>query len=186
MTQPAPMSVVLLPHDPAWAVRAATEAERWRAAFGPALIAVHHIGSTSIPGIEAKPIIDLVPVVDDLASFDRLAAGIEAHGYQAWGEYGIPGRRFCTWANPRDGRREVHAHVFAVGSPHIARHLAFRDFMRAHPDEARAYEALKQRCRDASPEDSRAYSEAKSSWIVAAEGRAMAWWNSGGAAAPAR
>lgn len=139
------------------------------------LLAVHHIGSTAIPGIEAKPIVDLMPVVTSITEFDGAAREVEALGYRVWGEYGIDGRRYCTLNNGADGRREIQLHVFARGSPHIARHLAFRDYMRSHPDEARAYENEKRRARDAHPHDSHAYSDAKSAWVRSAEKRAMAW-----------
>ncbi len=165
----------LVPHDPRWERRAEQEAERLRTALGPVLVCVHHIGSTAIPGIDAKPIVDIMPVVASLDEFDRLVRAIEAIGYRVWGESGIEGRRYCTVNGPIDGRREVQAHVFALGSPHIGRHMAFRDYMRAHAAEARAYEAEKHRCRGLHPHDSHAYSEAKAAWVRAAEQRAMAW-----------
>lgn len=165
-----------MPHDPRWATRASEEAARLRAALGANLLEVHHIGSTAIPGIEAKPIIDLMPVVQSLDLVDQSVEAISRIGYDFFGEYGIAGRRFCTWSNPADGRREVHVHIFASGSVHIARHLAFRDYMRQHPDEALAYEAEKRRCRDLHAGNSMAYSQAKSAWILGAEARAMKWY----------
>lgn len=170
-----PFQVLLAPPDPAWKRRAALEAERLRAALGPVLVVVHHIGSTANPGLEAKPIVDVMPVVVGLAEFDRLTPAVEALGYRAWGESGIQRRRYCTINHPASGLREVQAHVFAQGDPHIHRHLAFRDYMRAHAEEARAYEVEKRRCRDLHPTDSHAYSDAKSAWVRAAEQRALAW-----------
>lgn len=175
MTELRPFAVELAPHAAAWPDRARAESRRLHAALGENLLAVHHIGSTAIAGIDAKPIIDLMPVVHDLAAFDRAAPAIEALGYRVWGEYGIDGRRYCTINRTVDGRREVQAHVFAQGSPHIARHLAFRDYMNAHPDQARAYHDEKHRCRVLFPQDSHAYSDAKGAWIRAAEQRALAW-----------
>lgn len=166
----------LVPHNPRWAQRAEREAERLRLALGPALVGVHHIGSTAIPGIDAKPIVDLMPIVTSLDQFDRSSRVVERIGYRVWGESGIEGRRYCT-LSAADGRREVQVHVFAVGSRHIARHLAFRDYVRAHAEEARAYEAEKRRCRDVHPGDSHAYAEAKSAWVRAAETRAMEWFS---------
>lgn len=176
MSELRPFQVVLASPDPRWEERARIESERLRVAMGPVLIAVHHIGSTAIPGIEAKPIVDLVPVVVGLVAFDRRASVVEGLGYRVWGESGIEGRRYCTFNHAQDGRREVQLHVFAEGDPHIDRHLAFRDYMKMHVDEARAYEAEKRRCRDLHPDNSHAYSDAKSAWIRAAEQRAMAWW----------
>jgi len=180
MAELRPFRVVLAPPDPAWERRAALEGERLRGVLGAVLVEVHHIGSTAIPGIEAKPIVDLMPVVVGLAEFDRLQGAVQGLGYRVWGESGIERRRYCTINSALHGRREVQAHVYAAGDPHIERHLAFRDYMRAHGDEARAYEAEKRRCRDLHPDDSHAYWEAKSAWVRAAEGRALAWWSGRG------
>lgn len=166
--------VVLSPHDAAWSATARRESLKFQAALGEILIAVHHIGSTAIPGICAKPIIDLLPVVTDLASFDHASEALTQLGYQPKGEFGIPGRRYFTLESPT-GERLVHVHAFAEGDPNITCHLAFRDYMIDHPDESRAYEAEKRRCRDLHPNDSRAYSEAKSAWILDAEQRALRW-----------
>lgn len=175
MSNLEPMPVLLLPHDPRWAERAAREAARLRDALGENLVRVHHIGSTAIPGIEAKPIVDLLPEVRAIEAVELANDAMRALGYGVHGEFGIAGRRYFTWVNPASSQRELHVHVFEQGSEHVARHLAFRDYMRAHPADARAYEAEKRRCRDLHPKDSRAYSEAKSPWIAAAQERALAW-----------
>jgi GrpB-like predicted nucleotidyltransferase (UPF0157 family) len=185
MPELRPFQVILAPHDPLWERRAALEGERLRGVLGAVLVEVHHIGSTAIAGIEAKPIVDLMPVVVGLGEFDRLQGAVEGLGYRVWGESGIEGRRYCTINDAVSGVREVQAHVFAAGDPHIERHLAFRDYMRAHWDEARAYEAEKRRCRDLHPTDSHAYSEAKSAWVRSAEARALAWWSARGGSASA-
>ena len=176
---PPPIAVELLPHSPKWAARARTESARLQAALGVTLVAVHHIGSTSIPGIEAKPIVDLVPEVTSLEALDAAKDRVVALGYEWWGEYGIAGRRYCSLTDAATGKRAVQLHCFATGSPEITRHLAFRDYMCRHPDRAREYEAEKMRARDLHPDDSHAYSEAKSAWIAAAEAEALAEWPAG-------
>lgn len=173
---PPPIPVELVPHSPVWAERARCEAARLRDALGDVLITVHHIGSTAIPGIAAKPIVDLVPEVTGLAALDAAKERVVALGYEWWGEYGIAGRRYCSLTDPASGKRVVQLHCFASGSPHITRHLAFRDYMRRHPDRARAYEAEKMRARDLHPEDSHAYTDTKSAWIVAVEADALTEW----------
>jgi len=177
---PPPIPVVLVPHDPAWPDKATHHAERLRV-LGPVLVTVHHIGSTSVPGLAAKPILDLLPVVRDLAALDQARAQVEALGYVWHGDYGIPGRRYCTLCEA--GERMVQLHCFQTGSPHVLRHLAFRDWLRAHPDGVRAYEVEKRRARDLHPDDSHAYSAAKSMWIQTTELTALAWYAESGAGA---
>lgn len=172
---PAPVKVELRAHDPAWAEAAARESTVLAAALGPVLITVHHIGSTSIPGIHAKPIIDLIPVATNLLELDGCRDAVEALGYEWWGEYGLPGRRYCFKADPQSGRRLVHLHCYAQGSPEIIRHLAFRDYLIAHPHLAEAYDREKARCRDLHPGDMNDYSECKDAWIKRIEAQALAW-----------
>jgi len=166
-------AVELLPHDPAWAAMAAAESARLADAIGPTLERVEHVGSTSIPGIVAKPTIDLMPIVRDLAELDARQSAIEALGYVWRGEFGIPGRRYCIREEGR--RRLFHAHCHEAGSQEVGRMLAFRDYLRAHADEAGAYEALKHAAAAAHPDDTLAYSNAKSDWIRACIDRATAW-----------
>lgn len=173
---PPPIPVELLPHDPAWSVDAAAVADRLAAALGPVLLTVHHIGSTAIPGIHAKPILDLMPEVIDLAGLDARRAAVEALGYQWWGDYGLPGRRYCTWADPATGRRRVQIHCYAQGSPEIVRHLAFRDYLRGDATIAVAYDREKERCRCLHPQDSHAYADCKGDWIRRTEAEALAWY----------
>lgn len=176
---PPPIPVELLPHSPEWAGAAAREGQRLAEALGPSLVAVHHIGSTAIPDIVAKPILDLIPEVRSLAGVDAHASELRALGYEWWGEYGMAGRRYATLTDGTTGQRCVQLHIFETGSPHIERHLAFRDFLRAHADKAREYEAVKLASRDQHPDDSHAYSDAKSAWIVAAEAEAIVFYRAG-------
>jgi GrpB-like predicted nucleotidyltransferase (UPF0157 family) len=177
MTAERKDKVELRPHDPSWRTVAMAEARRLAPALGGNLLEVHHIGSTAIPAIKAKPIIDLMPEVRSLAALDASSLAVRDMGYQWHGEHGIPGRRFCTREDPEADRR-FHVHIFESGSPEIARHLAFRDYLLAHPLEARAYEAQKERALAQHPDDRAAYQEAKSDWIKTCQIRASAWWRS--------
>jgi GrpB-like predicted nucleotidyltransferase (UPF0157 family) len=165
--------VELVPHDPAWAAQAAAESSRLSEAIGGTLIRIEHIGSTSISGIVAKPTIDLMPIVKSLAELDARQAAVEALSYVWRGEFGIPGRRYCI--REQKGRRLFHVHCHQTGHPEIARTLDFRDYLRAHPGEARAYEALKRATAAAHSSDTLAYSNAKSGWIKACIERATEW-----------
>lgn len=164
---PPPIKVELLPHSSAWAVAAEEETSRLLEAFGGSIVAVHHIGSTAIPGIHAKPIVDLLPVARRLSDLDEKEVLFLQLGYQIWGEYGIPGRRYSTFDDPATGRRKFQLHCFEAGSPEIERHLAFRDYLRANPTVAQEYDQEKHRCRELHPDNSHAYSDAKADWIAA-------------------
>jgi GrpB-like predicted nucleotidyltransferase (UPF0157 family) len=162
--------VDLQPYDPAWIGIARQEADRLAAALGDNLIRIEHVGSTAIPGICAKPTIDLMPIV---RSIDVNGDSIRALGYEWRGEFGLPGRRYCTLTEM--GKRLFNVHIFQDGSPHAVRMLAFRDYLRAYPEEARAYEAAKKAAAAQHPSDSLAYNGAKSHWLQACERRALAW-----------
>jgi GrpB-like predicted nucleotidyltransferase (UPF0157 family) len=135
---------------------------------------IQHIGSTAIPGIYAKPVIDMLAVVVDIAAMDGRNAQMRSLGYEPKGEFGIPGRRYFYRNNPA-GIRTHQIHAFAKGSPHIARHLAFRDFLRAHPKIALEYSELKRRLADAHPNDIEAYMDGKDAFIKETEAKALAW-----------
>ncbi len=130
-----------------------------------------------MPGLAAKPIIDLMPLVTGLIDLDLERYRIEAIGYVWHGELGMAGRRYCTLANEAQDRL-VQLHFFEAGSAHATRHLAFRDYLRAHPAVAKDYEREKRRARDLHPYDSHAYSDEKSNWIREAEASALIWFAS--------
>jgi GrpB-like predicted nucleotidyltransferase (UPF0157 family) len=170
---PPPIPVELHPQDPAWAATARRESARLHDVLGDNLVTVHHVGSTTIPAIRAKPIIDLIPVVISLTALDDARTQIEALGYAWWSDYGLPGRRYCTLDDPATGRRIIQLHCYEDGSPEIDRHVAFRDYLRARPDLASAYDAEKSRCRDLNPRDSHAYTDCKNAWIRRIEREAL-------------
>ena len=168
-----PYAVKLLPHDPHWAEQASLEEARILAALWPAIGEMHHVGSTAIPGIAAKPIIDLVGVGPDLKTIDGARPLIEALGYAWHGEYGLEGRRFCTLSDPHSGLRRFHLHCYAAGDHSIHRHLAFRDYLRARPAVAEAYQQMKRDCAAKHPDNSHDYTECKDRWIKKVEADAL-------------
>ncbi len=169
------IGVELVPHSPQWAEIAQTEGARLKAALGDTLLRVEHMGSTAIPGIMAKPIIDFIPIVTSLDTLDAAQSKVEALGYDYLGEFGIPTRRYCRLNDPLTGKRKFQLHCFAQDSPQIARHLAFRDYLQAHPEKAREYEAEKRRAAARHPDNVLLYNDAKNDWIKRTEQEALAW-----------
>lgn len=166
-------NVELVAHNPGWNILAREQGRLLADVLGDLLITVHHIGSTAIPTIAAKPIVDLILVVKSLKEFDQYRQRIEAIGYQWRGEYGLVGRRYCTKADPTTGRKSIHLHGYQVGSPQIERHLAFRNYLLERPDLAHAYHQQKAHCQGLHGQDSRAYSLCKSEWIKRVEAEAL-------------
>ena len=123
-----------------WKILFDKSATEIKGILGGNCIDVYHIGSTAIPNIYAKPIVDVLPVVKNIELVDALNSKFEALGYICMGEYGIAGRRFY-WKSKTN--RSHNVHLFEQGSPQILRHIAFRDFMRTHEDYAKAYSVLK-------------------------------------------
>jgi GrpB-like predicted nucleotidyltransferase (UPF0157 family) len=172
----APIPVKLVPHDPRWPTLAEAEADRIRDAVLPIALETHHIGSTSIPGILAKPVLDLLGVAGTLADLELTRSVLERLGYVWRGEYGLPGRRFCT-LDDQSGVRRVQLHGYASGDPSIRRQLAFRDYLRARADVARDYEFEKLRCAALHPDNSTDYSACKGEFIRSIEAEAQQMWD---------
>ena len=166
--------VVVVPCDLAWPKAFATACTEVAPAFGANLVALHHIGSTAIPGIYAKPIIDMLAVVTDIELVDQSNVELERLRYHAKGEFGIPGRRYF-YRNNAAGVRTHQIHSFQAGTPGVIRHLAFRDFLSDHPDIALSYSLLKQRLAAAHPDDIEAYMDGKDAFIKDTEATALAW-----------
>src|SRR5436305_15239986 len=119
------MRVVVIPYDPTWPAAFARESAAVAEALGESCIAIDHIGSTSIPGMHAKPIIDMLAVVRSITDVDGRSDEMAALGYQVMGEFGIPGRRYFR-KDDAAGNRTHQVHVFPARSPQVARPLAFR------------------------------------------------------------
>ncbi len=167
--------VYVCPHNPEWLIGFEHESASIIQTLDPLVVAIHHIGSTAIPHIYAKPIIDILVEVEEIAQLDQQRAAMEALGYEALGEFGIPGRRYFR-KDTKLGLRTHHVHGFGVGSPEVERHLAFRDYMMAHPDEAQRYSDLKrQLVKTLQPDDIDGYMDGKDSFIKEMERRALEW-----------
>ena len=165
--------ITVVPYDPAWPGLYEAEAQAIAGVLGQRLTAIHHIGSTAVPGLAAKPVIDIMPVVWAVTEADECRADFEALGYEYLGEFGIPGRRYL-----RKGcdERTHQMHIFASDDVHaIARHLAVRDYLRAHPARAAAYGALKLELAARFPYDIDGYCDGKDAFVGALERDALEW-----------
>ncbi|MEL7214659.1 MAG: GrpB family protein [Pseudomonadota bacterium] len=171
------MDDLVVPHDPLWKMAFEIEARAIERAFKPNPIQLHHIGSTAIPGILAKPIIDTLGTVDSLRAIDAEAHAFERLGYEVMGAYGIAGRRYFRKRNSV-GTRTHHLHVFEDGSHHAERHLAFRDYLIAHPQVAQEYSALKRRLTRDEASTWDAYLDGKDPFVSRIEPEAVKWFRS--------
>lgn len=166
-------------YDAAWTTAFNREAVALSRVFGDSLVTIHHIGSTSIPGILAKPIIDILVVVHETKTIDRFSSAMEQLGYRIRGECldaevpGTPGRFY--FSKDTDGVRTHQVHVCAIGHPEVADKLAFRDYLRSHPDQAAAYGSLKQRLALNHRHDIIAYMRGKDEFVKALLTEARRW-----------
>lgn len=165
--------VVVLPYNPAWPGAFAKEAASLRHALGDLIGALDHIGSTSVPGLAAKPIIDMLLEVPELGALDRGSRVVEALGYEVMGAYGIEGRRYFRKTDAQ-GVRTHQIHAFQSGSLRLLRHLAFRDYLRAHPVVAAEYGAHKVTLAAACA-NAQAYMDGKDAFVKLVEADALAW-----------
>lgn len=159
-------AVLIQDYDPSWPDAFGKLAARIYAALGSLVVAVAHIGSTAVPGLAAKPIIDLDVVLassTDLAEAIRLLSGI---GYAHEGDLGIAGRE--AFLSPPDEPRH-HLYVLSAGATELRRHLAFRDALRVDNDLRDRYAALKRSLAERYRNDRNSYSEAKSAFINSIE-----------------
>lgn len=164
--------VVLVDHDPAWHDVFENEAKRILHACGDDLVNVQHIGSTSVPGLCAKPILDLMPGLKSLDDAAAIIKPLESLGYVCRGELGIPGRRFF-YLNI-DGQRVAHVHAFAIDHREYERHLMFCEYLRSNPDAAQRYAELKRQLATTHENDRDAYTDAKTALITEMESEALA------------
>lgn len=156
-------TVAVVPWQSSWSDAFAMEQAVLFAALGDTALALHHIGSTAVPGLAAKPILDLLLEVPNLASLDAKTADLAALGYVAKGENGIPNRRYFQKGGLH---RTHHLHAFVHAAPEVIQHLLFRDYLRATPTAVAAYAALKLQLAQQFPQDSSRYQAGKQAFIA--------------------
>lgn len=160
--------IVVTPYNLDWPKLFEIEALKIKEALGPNCIAIHHIGSTSIPGLCAKPIIDILPVVRDIQEVDKATKAMESLGYEVKGEYGIAFRRY--FQKGKDIRTH-NVHVYQEADPEICRYLRFRDWMRSHASDAESYGKLKQELAKKFPHDISQYCNGKDAFVASIDAK---------------
>ena len=144
MTQDAPsLPIVIADYDPRWATMYAEESARIQDVIGEWLVGIEHVGSTSVPGLAAKPVVDMMPGLRSLDDSRHIVRPLQKLGYQYFPEHedAMPERRY--FARPAGDkhrvRRRFHLHIVETTSAFWRRHLAFRDYLRTHPETAAEY-----------------------------------------------
>ena len=156
--------VEIAEYSPGWPLVFEREAAAILEACSPWVTEVHHVGSTSVPGLAAKPILDMMPIAAGPAEGLEAVPRMTALGYLYDGESGIPGRFYFD--RVVDGRTVAHVHMLPVGHLAASKHLVFRDHLRTHPDAAREYERLKRELATKYRDDRRTYTDSKADFIA--------------------
>lgn len=160
--------IEVVEYDPNWPELFEAEAKRIKEALGHNCIEIYHIGSTSIPGLSAKPCIDILPVVRDIQEVDKATKAMESLGYEARGEYGMAFRRYFQKGK---NNRTHHVHVYQEADPEISRYLKFRDWMRSHASDAENYGKLKLELAKKFPHDILQYCNGKDAFVASIDAK---------------
>jgi len=168
------MKIEVVPYRPEWAEAFEEEKKAILALGMPGISQVHHIGSTSVNELPAKPIIDIMVEAESLEELDRQKEKIESLGYEAMGEFGIAGRRYYR----KGGNNRTHQiHAFQKEDPSLMRHLAYRDYLSAHPEVKKEYGDLKIEVASQCENDIDRYCDGKENFIKLHESKALEWMN---------
>ncbi len=164
--------VVIVPYDPAWPAQFRALRDRAAAALGPLALAIEHVGSTAVPGLAAKPVIDMDVVVADAACLGEAIQRLATLGYVPEGDRGIPGRQAFRWPA---GEARHHLYICPADSPALDDHRTLRDYLRAHPTVAEDYARLKRRAAEQYAHDREAYMREKGPYVDYITAEARTW-----------
>ncbi|NQX45550.1 GrpB family protein [Paenibacillus tritici] len=165
------MKVRLSEYNPDWVNRYQEEAAFLTTILADEIVRFEHFGSTSVPGLQAKPVIDMMCIVKDINKIDLYNDRMHSLGYDVAGDWGIPGRRLFRKGGEE---RTHHIHCYQTDNPQIERHLIFRDYLRCHPEEVTRYSKFKQELVERFDNTSE-YSPAKKSFVKSMEQLALSW-----------
>ena len=165
--------VGVVSYNPNWQKMYKEESEKIKNILGDTIVDIHHIGSTAIPGIKAKPVIDILVEVKNIETVDQYNHKMEELEYEVMGEYGIPKRRFFRKGG---NKRTHHIHIFQVGNEEIERHIKFKEYLITHPDKVREYSKLKEELANKYTYDVENYTNGKSDFIKEIDRQAKLRW----------
>jgi GrpB-like predicted nucleotidyltransferase (UPF0157 family) len=166
-------SIRLVDYDSKWPILYEEEKASILSLIGDFVVDIQHIGSTAVPGLGAKPIIDIMVAIRRLALVEKCVQPLQTIGYEYLGEYGIPGRHYFR-KPPAAPHSTHHVHMVERESDFWERHILFRDFLRVHPEEAQRYHELKKELATKLASDRDAYTDAKTSFIESVVNKARA------------
>jgi GrpB-like predicted nucleotidyltransferase (UPF0157 family) len=155
-----------------WSQMFQEEVHFLKSMFGDVIIRVDHFGSTSVPGLKAKPVIDMMCIVNEIEKVDSFNEKLNSLGYDVAGEWGITGRKLFRKGGEN---RTHHIHFYQFDNPQIKRHLIFRDYLRCHPEEVARYSLFKEELAQ-SFEKTSDYSPAKKTFVQEMEQLALSWY----------
>ena len=160
--------IEVIDYQSTWPELFADECKLFKTHLGDTVVKVHHIGSTAVVGLAAKPVIDIILEVTSLVDLDYQQTLMTKLGYTAKGENGIVGRRFFIKGGDA---RSHHVHAFEYGDAHVKRHLAFRDYLRRNPEIAHQYGQIKKQAaaqcsRDEGDHDAALYCQLKDEFVA--------------------
>ena len=164
-------TVKLVAHDPKWAEYFSKEKELLFKILGKKVLDIRHVGSTSIAGMPAKPILDILAGVNMLSDVEAFREDLKKIGYKDKGDGGVNGRRF--FVKGAEAKRTHHLNFCEMDSFFWRSHLAFCDYLQRRPDVAREYSALKRRLAAKFPNDRGAYTAGKEEFVHCILGQAM-------------
>ncbi|WP_042348461.1 GrpB family protein [Bacillus massiliigorillae] len=167
------MRIKVVEHDKNWGSMYKKEENAIKSILQEELVNSFHIGSTSVPGLKAKPIIDILLVVNDINKLDSFSTQFGALGYEVKGEYGIAGRRFFRKGGDN---RTHHIHAFQYDNINeIERHISYRDYLRSHPEVCEQYGELKSKLAEQYPNNIDSYCDGKDAFVKSVEKEALKW-----------
>lgn len=155
----------VLPYDPEWPKIFESEAIKLKEIFKEDALDIQHVGSTSVPGLDSKPTIDILITVQDIAVAESHVSDMESLGYKYLGQYVKPESRLFVKERPDNADRLFNVHVFPASHPHVRDMIGLRDYLRTHPETVQEYMSIKKKLFEQYPDDYAQYRKLKDEYM---------------------